>query len=144
MSKKKIILSILLVLVLVIIIFLVGVHAYMYSRIKKPDKLEVSIKEGTLTRTSATLIMKDTNIITHSYSPYYRIEKKVNEEWQKLPDQSEPSVYPSVAQCINPTTHITELSIDWTDKYGRLGNGEYRIVHKYDDRFYRYIEFSID
>lgn len=116
----------------------------------------MTIKEGTLTKTSATVIITDTNETPYSaYGVDYIIEKKKNNSWvelKPLSSFSEDSSYNENA-VIMGENKVLEMSLDWSKRYGTLDNGKYRIVKNqqrteektkkiiYD---YFYVEFDIE
>lgn len=101
----------------------------------KFDDLEgvsMRIKEGTLTSTGATVIIRDTSNRDNIYGAYYRIEKRENNKWielQTLPQENGAEIgFISIGYTIDRTTHEREFAIDWNCIYGELPKGEYRIV----------------
>lgn len=103
--------------------------------ILKYDDLEgvsMRIKEGTLTSTSATVIIRDTSNRDNIYGLYYRIEQKQNDEWVQLqykPQEDGANVgFNLIGYQVDSVTHEKEFSINWERFYGELPKGEYRIV----------------
>lgn len=127
-----------------------GRYGYIYANgIPSLDKVSSSIKEGTLTKSGVTIIITDKNEKPYGYSKkWYLIEKKKDEEWEKLnlkkdmvisEEEDTPTIY----------SDISEFSIDWTEYYGELEKGTYRIAKKTyiynsnDEGVYVYTEFKI-
>ncbi len=105
------------------------------------DKVSMTIKEGTLSKTGAIIIIKDENDSHYLYGEYYRIEKKENDEWKKLEIKDNNGTFNDVG--IYPKKDgILEMTLDWEKMYGKLKKGDYRIV-KEVDRNEIYAEFTI-
>lgn len=91
------------------------------------DKVSMVIKEGTLTKTSATIIITDTNENAYSYGRSFIIEKKENNNWKELDTIGYD--YAFTTEVLSPGVDgKLELKTDWLDMYGELEKGEYRIV----------------
>lgn len=110
------------------------------------EKIDMTIKEGTLTNKSATIIIKDNNDIPASYGTWFRIDKKENGEWKEV-DEIIGNSYAFTEQAISVREDRTlEMNTDWEKLYGELQPGEYRIVKERDykkEKNYFYTEFSI-
>ena len=143
---KKVI--ILLCIILAIIIIIVGILyfknnglSFLNSNIENDVNIEdnrnvenasdisMVIKDGTLTPSSATLIIKDNNGQSYSYDRWYRIDKEENGEWKEVQTINDNYSFTSEGYLSNGNNEI-EISIDWTDLYGTLENGKYRIVKR--------------
>ncbi len=46
------------------------------------EKVSMKIKEGTLTKTGATIVITDKNESPYTYGTWYRIDKKVEGKWK--------------------------------------------------------------
>ena len=106
------------------------------------DKIVMTIKEGTLTKTGATVLIKDSNEEPYSYGEWYRIDKKENGKWEEL-ETIDGKTVPEIALPMLEYGDI-ERTIDWTNIYGELESGEYRIVKRpvgVDTEIY--VEFNI-
>ena len=66
------------------ILILVIVTGCKDDRILKNDNITMSIEDGTLTKTSATIIITDLSNNINVYSEWFRIEKKENNKWKEL------------------------------------------------------------
>ena len=78
-------------------------------KITKGD-VTLSIKEGTLTKTGATLILTNNSEKNFSYGEPYEIEVKKDDVWHKS----------------------VEIELDWEEGYGVLPSGTYRIIKDID------------
>jgi hypothetical protein len=86
----------------------------------------LSIKDGTLTNTSATLILKNDSDVDVQYGNPYGIEIKQDNEWHDIDINVElTSTVP--AYWIKPG-ESKEIEISWENVYGKLSAGEYRIL----------------
>ena len=89
------------------------------------DKVSLQIKEGTLTKEGATIVITDRNDYTYSYGEDYTIQKLENGEWKDLR---------SANYNINDIAHLTTengqviMELNWKDRYGELKKGKYRVV----------------
>ena len=112
------------------------------------ENVSLTIKEGALTSTKATLILENNSTEDLGYSDSYEIEIKKDNAWYKI----------NVVIGFNEPFYIVEsnqsqeLEINWENGYGSLTPGEYRIIKDvmlmdnddtYED-FYIAAEFTID
>lgn len=112
------------------------------------EDISLTIKEGTLTNTQATLILENNSTEDLGYSDSYEIEIKRDNDWYKI----------NVDIGFNEPLYIVEpnqsqeLDINWENGYGSLTPGEYRIIKDvmlmnnddtYED-FYIAAEFTIN
>lgn len=115
-------------LLIVITCLLVGCS----SKEKKKEKthsvenISMVIKEGTLTRTGATIIITDNNDKHFDYGEPFRIDKKVNGKWEEL-KMADNVGFNFPAYVVDENNQL-EMDLDWTIMYGKLEDGEYRIV----------------
>ncbi len=110
-----------------------------YNRTIK--KVSMKIKENTLTKTSATIVITDENTIPYFWGESYIIEKNIfGNWWTKVPLIAG---YSETPMSLRGENGITEMKIDWSDRYGELKEGKYRIV-KYANEGEIYAEFTIE
>ncbi len=109
------------------------------------DNVTMSIKEGTLTKTSATVVIEDKNDEKYNYSSWFRIDKKENQEWKEVKAINEEYAFTDLAYIPDEDGRI-EMNTDWGNLYGELETGEYRLVKEvYDNgKKYIYAEFTIE
>ena len=109
--------------------------------------ISLSIKENTLTKSGATLILKNDSDIDVEYGNPYEIEIKKDGKWHKIQvmiDVTLPAFY------LKSNT-TKEIELKWENGYGKLSKGDYRIikginVEKEDgtfETFYVSAEFTI-
>ena len=109
--------------------------------IENDKKVYLSIEEGTLTNTSATLVIKDLTKKDRGYGYEYEIEKKEYGEWIKLWR----SVYKPIPEIslIPGDDGILYILMNWEEEYGELSAGKYRITKKFSIDKEVDVEFEI-
>ena len=105
------------------------------------EKVEMKIKEGTLTKTSALVEIIDKNEEPYGYEQWFRIERDENGEWKELPIINQNHSFTALG-CIPKVDETIEMKADWEDLYGELTSGKYRLVKKVLND-YIYVEFTI-
>ena len=88
----------------------------------------MTIKEGTLTNKSATLILTNNSDKNFQYGNPYEIEIKKDGEWHKINaelDFDMPAFQLSAKES-------KEIELDWENGYGKLAKGTYRIIKEID------------
>ena len=93
---------------------------------KTDQNVILSVKEGTLTNSSVTLILKNDSKTNYSYSEPYYIEQKKDNNWQKL-DTIHDVGFNQPALELERGKSV-EINISWVYDYGQLESGKYRIV----------------
>ena len=105
--------------------------------------VKMEIKEGTLNKNGASIIIKDTNLYPFSYGYWFKIEKKVNNNWQEPKIINHEYSFPALGFNINNTGKF-ETNVKWTDLYGALDKGTYRLIKKVYDNEENEIYFSVE
>lgn len=133
MKKKK------LLGVLICFIFLLGITGCEKEIKGKPQESKIKIlnggvrftvKEGTLSNTKATFILKNTSKTKITYGTSYWMEKEENGKWYKIEPKDE--MWFTLPEFeLNPK-ESRELEIDWEYGYGKLSPGKYRVVKEVD------------
>ncbi len=116
-----------------------------FSKIQRfPEKVTMTIKDNTLTKTGATIIIKDNNEYPYTYDDWFRIDKQYNDNWKELKSINNNYIFNDIALNLKKDS-ILETKIDWKKLYGNLQNGKYRLVKRIYDNEYKYIftEFII-
>jgi len=138
---------------IVLIIIIIGVILYSNSNKEEIEYLEnpnlsIKIMEDTLSRSSASIIIRDNSNAGYMYSDKYNLEKYENNTWV-LQDTSSINLSSTSTYYMDNDTNTLELNISWKSIYGLLSNGKYRIVmyavdnkNKLNYKFYG--EFTID
>lgn len=140
MKKRVIIvLSSLVVFVLAIICAIVLIPNYA-EPIDLAEDITMEIKEGTLTKTGATIVITDLSGKNNTFSKEFRIDQKRGEKWYTLKDKSKNEVDVMPGQ---EEDKKLEQELNWEKNYGTLSDGYYRIVKKINNKDI-VVEFEIE
>ena len=107
----------------------------------------MTIKDGTLTNKSVTLILTNNSDRKIQYGSPYEIEIKKNGEWHKI----NAKLNFTLPLFILESKEKNEFELNFEDEYGKLPSGTYRVIKKIDkekedgvfDSFYVAAEFTI-
>ena len=137
-------LIILMVLVTLIVIS-VAIFIILNKNISNEGKADITItiQKGTLTRKSATIILESKN--DYSCGESYSIDKKENGGWKSI-NQINSYTFNLLGLLPGKDGKI-ECNLNWSERYGELENGEYRIVKSVDTAEGKrelYAEFTIE
>lgn len=102
----------------------------MIQTLNKPSKdtglVTLKIKKDTITKTGLTLVITDYNEPDYGWGPGYEVLQLVNNE-QWIPVTSKiPMVFNEIAYVLDENSQW-EYEIDWTNFYGELEPGKYKI-----------------
>ena len=104
----------------------------------------MTIKEGTLTNKSATLVLTNNNDKNFQYGNPYEIEIKKNGEWHKI--NVELNFDMPAFQLLSKESK--EIELDWENEYGKLAKGTYRIIkgidYEYEEGKYETFNVTIE
>ncbi len=111
----------------------------------KYSKISISIKENTLTPTSATVIISDINEPRNTYGEWFRIDKKTDGFWEELKPIDNNYGFNDIGLIVGEDNKL-EINTDWSKIYGKLEKGEYRLVKDIynNDHIYLAVEFTIE
>lgn len=141
--KKWLIITLIVLVILVLISFATFIILNKSISNEWISDITMTIKEGTLTRTSATIIIKGKDFRCGEKEDY-SIEKKENDEWKSV---TQIKVYLVNAIMVSSRNGKLDFKLDWSERYGELKNGEYRIVKSVDTSEGKkelYAEFTIE
>mgnify|MGYP000083149668 FL=1 len=107
----------------------------------------MTIKDGTLTNKSVTLILTNNSDRKIQYGSPYEIEIKKNGEWHKINAELNFTLQLFILE----SKEKNEFELNFEDGYGKLPSGTYRVIKKIDkekedglfDSFYVSTEFTI-
>lgn len=107
----------------------------------------MTIKDGTLTNKSVTLILTNNSDRKIQYGSPYEIEIKKNGEWYKI----NAKLNFTLPLFILEPKEKNEFKLNFEEGYGKLPSGTYRVIKKIDkekedglfDSFYVSTEFTI-
>lgn len=104
----------------------------------------MTIKEGTLTNKSATLILTNNSDKNFQYGTPYEIEIKKDGEWHKINVElnfTMPAFQLSARE-------NNEIEINWENGYGKLEKGIYRIIkgidYEYEEGKYKPFNIAVE
>lgn len=86
--------------------------------------VSMSIKDGTLKNTGATLILTNNSDKEFQYGNPYKIEIKQNGEWYKIPVE----INFTLPAFSLKSKESKEIELNWENGYGKLASGTYRII----------------
>lgn len=133
------------VLVVISLFILTGCSSNLEkSNIKvENNDIEFSIKEGTLTRSGVTLILKNNSDKTLHFGEPYEVEVYKDGFWRKI----EVEMYFNMPLYGLEAGKEKEIIFNWEHGYGRLNKGKYRIIKdvnfEEEEKFYIGCEFTI-
>lgn len=112
------------------------------------NDVTMTIKEGTLTNRSATLVLTNNSDKNFQYGDPYEIEFKKDEEWHKINIE----LYFDMPAFQLSAKESKEIELNWENGYGKLANGTYRIIkeidYEYEEEKYETfnvaVEFTIE
>lgn len=107
------------------------------------DRIKIIVKTDSITKTSAIINIEDQNENPKEWELNFGIQRAGdNNTWVDLISKVRPM---SLHTTIQPNENgITEIPLDWTEMYGELSEGTYRIV-KYNGMIKLYSEpFTIN
>ena len=109
----------------------------------------MTIKEGTLTKTGATVVITDVSGKKNVYGEEYRIDKLQNGKWKELEVIVEGNYGWNLIGYYVDEDNTLELEHNWEWLYGELEIGEYRLVKNTSEsgdstNHYFSVQFTID
>lgn len=107
----------------------------------------MTIKDGTLTNKSVTLVLINNSDKKIQYGSSYEIEIKKNDEWHKINAELNFTLQLFILE----SKEKNEFELNFEEGYGKLPSGTYRVIKKIDkekedglfDSFYVSTEFTI-
>ena len=104
----------------------------------------MTIKEGTLTNKSATLVLTNNSDKNFQYGIPYEIEIKKDGEWHKINVE----LYFTMPAFQLSSKESKEIELDWENGYGKLAKGTYRIIkgidYEYEEGKYETFNVAIE
>ena len=104
----------------------------------------MTIKEGTLTNKSATLVLTNNSDKNFQYGNTYEIEIKKDGEWHKINVELnfDMPAFPLSSK------ESKEIELNWENGYGKLAKGTYRIIkginYEYEEGKYEAFNVAIE
>ena len=104
----------------------------------------MTIKEGTLTNKSATLVLTNNSDKNFQYGNPYEIEINKDGEWHKINVE----LYFTLPIFELSAKESKEIELDWENGYGKLAKGTYRIIkginYEYEEGKYETFNVAIE
>ena len=108
------------------------------------NDVTMTIKDGTLTNSGATLILTNNSDKNFQYGNPYEIEIKKDGEWHKINVElnfTMPAFQLSARE-------NNEIEINWENGYGKLEKGTYRIIkgidYEYEEGKYKSFNIAVE
>lgn len=141
--KKGLVITLIVLVILVLIS--VAIFIILSKDIYNESKSDITmtIQKGTLTRKSVTIILESKS--DYSCGESYSIDKKENNEWKSITSINRHQF--NLLGMLPDKDGKIKCNIEWSERYGELENGEYRIVksvHTTEGERKLYAEFSIE
>ena len=146
MKKRVVIVVSILVLFVVLLALIICFKPREIKNLNLAENITMEIKDGSLTNTSATVIITDlsgdenVNLINSEF----KIDYKKNEKWYRLESKIKHEVTVMTGENVvdNKDNTYTQ-EINWERYYGKLDKGHYRIVKEVKTDLYIAVEFDI-
>lgn len=111
--------------------------------VKNPELVSLEITEYRLEENRVTLTITDNNEVPYSLNDGYKIEKLNNKEWEEV-ERINPEEVLLIAKKYNlDENNQYNFKINWTNGYGELEEGTYRIVKEFEEDVFYSNEFEI-
>lgn len=120
MKRYGIIFASLIIVVIIILSF------FIYN---KQHNVTMRIKKGTLTNTGATIVITNNGQQVYKYNNDFEIYKKEKNKWKKI-ELKEGKQHEVDTIAMSSKDKTIEFNIDWSDLYGILEKGKYKLVKK--------------
>lgn len=141
MKKRVIIVLSSLVVFVLAITCAIGLIPNYAEPIDLAEDITMEIKEGTITKTGATIVITDLSGKNNTFSKEFRIDQKRGGKWYTLKDNSKNEVDVMTGQ--KEEDKKLEQELNWEKNYGTLSDGYYRIVKKINNKDI-VVEFEIE
>lgn len=108
------------------------------------DKVTMEVKQGTLTKSSTTIIMTNKTNEEYTYGEPYHLEIKHNDSWHILEPNND--LFFTMPAYSLKAGESVEKEYNWEYGYGKLKKGTYRLVtdfSKEQNKIYVAAEFII-
>ncbi|MCT4686580.1 M56 family metallopeptidase [Vallitalea sp.] len=99
-----------------------------YETVNNFDGVTMTLKEGTDSSTSLTLVIKNNSSSQCTYGEYFWLEKKIDGNWYQVPVVIDGNYGFNDIGYDLASGEEREWQVDWDWLYGNLDTGEYRIV----------------
>lgn len=110
------------------------------------DKVTMEVKEKTLTKSGATIIMQNKTNAEFTYGEPYHLEIKHEDSWHILELEPNNDLFFTMPAYTLKANESVEKEYNWEHGYGKLKKGTYRLVKDIiidKDKVYIAAEFTI-
>lgn len=94
---------------------------------RSPEDVSIEILNNTIKRDSLEILITDNNKFKYGWTQTFRIQKKIDGNWQELEKISDDLFFYSYANSFDENNQL-RIKLDCKKYYGVLENGTYRIV----------------
>ena len=112
--------------------------------VKNSELVNLEITDYRLEENKITLTITDNNEVPYSLNDRYKIEKLNNEEWEEVERINPEKVLLIVKKYNLDENNQYNFEINWTNGYGELEEGIYRIVKEFEEDVFYSNEFEIN
>ena len=112
--------------------------------VKNSELVNLEITDYRLEQNKITLTITDNNEVPYSLNDRYKIEKLNNEEWEEVERINPEKVLLIVKKYNLDENNQYNFEINWTNGYGELEEGTYRIVKEFEEDVFYSNEFEIN
>ncbi|HOA79706.1 MAG TPA: hypothetical protein PKK61_01395 [Defluviitaleaceae bacterium] len=103
-------------------------EASIHETVNNLNGVSMTVKEGTLSSKSLTLILENNSDKDCIFSSDFILEKKVNKRWYQVPVILDSDYgFEDIAYELSSSS-VRQWPVDWNWLYGNLDAGEYRII----------------
>ena len=102
---------------------------------RNTNNVTIEVDNTTISPESVRIIITHNNTEHFAWGIEFRVQKKVNEQWEDLEYVSDDLSWIDIAYEVNEDNQLT-LKLDIEKYYGKLSNGIYRIVKPVYDNGY--------
>ena len=100
-----------------------------------PENVIIEVDNTTISPESISIIITDNNEEHYGWGVEFRVQQKIDNEWEDLEYVSDDLSWIDIAYEVNEDNQLT-LKLDIEKYYGKLSNGIYRIVKPVYDNGY--------
>ena len=102
---------------------------------RSPENVIIEVDNTTISPESISIIITDNNEEHYGWGVEFRVQQKIDNEWEDLGYVSDDLSWIDIAYEVNEDNQLT-LKLDIEKYYGKLSNGIYRIVKPVYDNGY--------
>ena len=149
--NKKILEIIILIIIVIVIAFIFYLKKYtnntdiMVNNLEKPSydnkNVTITILTETITEDSVEILITD-NRGNFSWGDYFKVQTKTNDNWEDLKLIKDNSISRALAYKLDKNNQL-KMKINYSEYYGKLEKGIYRIAKEFQGTYFYSDEFKI-